>query len=122
MATVAHKARTSVLKRRNRELIALQEQREEARAELGRAYDRLRSLTHRLEAAKEEERKRIARELHDEMGQALTAIKINLKLPRDETGASPEWVLQTVGLVDELIDRVRDLSLDLSPPLLEGQR
>jgi len=49
-----------------------------AEEELHRSFDQLRALTARLESIREEERKRVAREIHDQLGQALTAIKIDL--------------------------------------------
>lgn len=123
-----HKRRTAVLKRRNRDLSALKDEREQAlsrihesQQELTDAYSRLRRLTRRLEQAKEEERKRLARELHDEMGQGLTAAKINLELMAS-LNASPDVssrAADTIVVIDELIQRVRNLSLDLRPPLLD---
>jgi ligand-binding sensor domain-containing protein/signal transduction histidine kinase len=117
----AHLRRMSVLKNRNRELIELHDQREKARHELDDAYQRLRRLTNRLEVAKEDERKRIARELHDEMGPSLTAVIINLRLL--STQGSPDRVAaridDAVELVDRMIQRIRDLSLDLRPPLID---
>lgn len=124
----AFRVRIVALERRTRELQALQVQRERALQEarssqeaLGLAYERLRALTRRLEAAKEEERAHIARELHDEMGQALTAAKINLQLL--ECASDPDERARrfddTFDLMDSLIQRVRALSLDLRPPLLD---
>jgi signal transduction histidine kinase len=128
IAIGAHRVRTSALERRNRELQALQAQREKALAEAGasqaaleEAYGRLRGLTRRLEAAKEDERKRIARELHDEMGQALTAAKINLQIlaangsPLERT----RRIEDAVGMLDRMIGHVRTMSLALRPPLLD---
>ncbi len=122
-------ARTRVLERRNRELLALQTEREkallEARASqeaLHGAYGRLRSLTRQLEDAKEEEKRRIARELHDELGQLLSAIKINLKaLGRlgDRVEERGERIADAIALVDEMIGHVREMALDLRPPLLD---
>jgi signal transduction histidine kinase/ligand-binding sensor domain-containing protein len=123
-----HHVRTANLERRNRELLALKEQRERALEEAHRsgealklAYEQLRRLTGRLEAAKEDERKRIARELHDEMGQALTAAKINLQLLPGVPDAEERGrrIGDTVALVDRMIQHVRTLSLDLRPPLLD---
>ncbi len=106
-AFVVHGVRTAALRRRNRQLEELQ--------------DGLRLLTRRLEAAKEEERVRIARELHDELGPTLTAVIINLQLAGDASapGRAARLLADSVGLVDGLIQRVRDLSLDLRPPLLD---
>ena len=53
-----------------------------SQAELEEAYAGLRQLTGRLESAKEDERSRISRELHDEFGQTLTAAKLNLQMLR----------------------------------------
>ena len=123
------RVRTLGLERRNRELLALEAQREqaltEARAaqhELHGTYGRLRALTRQLEDAKEEEKRRIARELHDEMGQVLSAIKINLKaLGRMPEGmpARAERIVDSIALVDEIIGHVREMALDLRPPLLD---
>jgi signal transduction histidine kinase len=109
----AHRLRTASLARRNRQLVELQTQRERAQAELRAAYDRLRHLTRRFEAAKEEERKRIARELHDDLGPSLTAVIINLQL------GSKERLAESTELVDRIIQQIRDLSLALRPPLLD---
>ncbi len=127
-AIVWHATRTARLQRRNRELTELQTQREaaleEAQAkekELQAAFDHLRQLTRRLEAAKEEERRHIARELHDEMGQLLTAAKMNVQLLQrggfDERAATR--LADTVELLDRMIRLVRELSFDLRPPLMD---
>jgi signal transduction histidine kinase/ligand-binding sensor domain-containing protein len=117
----AHRRRTSVLEKRNRELVELQRQRERASQDLDDAYQRLRRLTNRLEAAKEDERKRIARELHDDLGPSLTAVIINLQLLTAQR--KPEQlgrrIEETVELVDRMIQRIRDISLDLRPPLID---
>jgi len=93
---------------------------ESSKRALQQTYDELRLLTRRLEAAKEDERKHIARELHDEMGQALTAAKINVQLmPLGDDAARQRRVGEVVGLIDGMIRHVRQLSLDLRPPLLD---
>jgi signal transduction histidine kinase len=128
LVVAGHRLRTAALEQSNRELVILKEEREralhDARAsqqELHLAYGRLRGLTRRLEAAKEEERKRIARELHDEMGQILTTAKLNLQLlPGTQAPEDRERrVGDAIGLLDRLIGHVRALSLDLRPPLLD---
>jgi PAS domain S-box-containing protein len=96
-------------------------ERRRAEQRLHVAYEQLQNLTRRLDAAKEDERRAIARELHDEMGQALTAIKINLHLASD--GASSDQLAHrlsdTMSVIDRLLDRIRAMSLDLRPPLLD---
>lgn len=128
LAIGVHGFRVASLERRNRELTAIKVQREAALNEarlkedqLRGAYAELRTLTRRLEDAKEEERRRIARELHDEMGQSLTAAKINLRiLERPQTPeAGQQRIEDTIGLVDRMIGHVRALSLDLRPPMLD---
>jgi signal transduction histidine kinase len=127
--TMVFRARMVTLERRNRELESLQSAREtallEARASqeaLHGAYGRLRALTRQLEDAKEEEKRRIARELHDELGQLLSAIKINLKamgrMPERAQERS-ERIVDAIALVDEMIGHVRAMALDLRPPLLD---
>jgi signal transduction histidine kinase len=93
----------------------------EAAGELGGAYQRLGRLHGRLDAAKEEERRFIAHELHDELGQTLTALKLRLQL-----GARLEAALaaalangEALALIDQLIGRVRKMSGDLRPTLLD---
>lgn len=71
--------------------------------------------------AQEAERRQLARELHDEMGQTLTAIKLNLQaLPALDGGAPGAGRLdETLDLVDRVLQQVRDMSLDLRPSLLD---
>ena len=95
--------------------------RERANRELADAYERLQSLTRRFEAAKEEERRYIARELHDDLGPNLTAVNINLRLLRAKLGdqETARRFEDTVEVVDRMVQQVRNLSLDLRPPLLD---
>ncbi len=86
------------------------------------AYDRLGQLHQKLEATKEEERRFLSRELHDELGQTLTALKLRLQLGERATAppsniANPST--EPIALVDDLISRVRKISVDLRPPLLD---
>jgi signal transduction histidine kinase len=85
------------------------------------AYDELGLLHRRLESAKEEERRFIAHELHDQLGQTLTALKLRLTMQSraPANGERPSDTPSSIALVDGLIDRVRRLSLDLRPPLLD---
>jgi PAS domain S-box-containing protein len=85
------------------------------------AEQMLRVLSRRLLLAQEEERARISRELHDEVGQVLTAVKIGLQ--RLERGDGAESMAPRVAgsilAVDRAIQDVRHLCLDLRPPLLD---
>jgi signal transduction histidine kinase len=91
--------------------------------------ERLHTLSAQLINAQETERRHIARELHDEIGQALTIVKINLQSlqPFAVAGAdrpTPPQVAQTalqdsLNTVDVALRQVRDLSLNLRPSILD---
>ena len=91
----------------------------DALAKLSVAYESLGLLHGRLEAAKEDERRFLAHELHDELGQTLTALKLRLQLGLRAAGAPADGANEAVALVDNLIARVRKMSVDLRPPLLD---
>jgi signal transduction histidine kinase len=91
----------------------------DALGQLRAAYERLGLLHGRLEAAKEDERRFLAHELHDELGQTLTALKLRLQLGSRAAGAPTDGASEAVALVDDLIARVRKMSVDLRPPLLD---
>jgi signal transduction histidine kinase len=84
----------------------------------------LQRLSGRLISAQEEERRRISQELHDELGQSLTAMSINLAamervLPPESEPTILERLDETKTLVDETLDQMRDLSLELRPSMLD---
>jgi PAS domain S-box-containing protein len=83
--------------------------------------ERQRVLARRLLTAQEEERRRLAVELHDELGQVLTAVKISLgSLERTTTAATaPHHLRDAMSSVDLAMQRVRDLALDLRPSVLD---
>jgi PAS domain S-box-containing protein len=86
--------------------------------------ENLRGLSSRLIDAQEQERKRIAQELHDEMGQALTAISINLSAIDKGLGAAldpetAERLAETDSLITRTLEQMRDLALDLRPSMLD---
>ncbi len=89
---------------------------------------RLRRLAARSEQTREDERKRIAREIHDELGQALTGLKLELvwlqnqMLKEPSTPADLEFIEKTrtmAGQVDGLVKMVRELCTDLRPAILD---
>jgi signal transduction histidine kinase len=80
----------------------------------------LRSFSQKLVQAQEVERRSLARELHDEVAQALTAAKINLKAAMDDAGSAISGRLQETALIlDRLLGQVRQISLDLRPSMLD---
>jgi signal transduction histidine kinase len=82
--------------------------------DLRAAYERLALLHERLDAAKEDERRHVANELHDDLGQILTVIKLRLTM----SGQAPPST-ETMALIDQAIDRVRKISRDLRPAALD---
>lgn len=80
----------------------------------------LRKLSRKLIAAREEERKSIARELHDEMGQTLTALKLSVEALGSSTGSDNAALRETsLRLVSDVLQRIRGMNLELRPPMLE---
>ena len=83
----------------------------------------LRRLSNKLIIIQEKERQRISRELHDEMGQIITAISINLTLvgealPLELIPMIKERLTETRALIDQVLKKIHELSLDLRSPLL----
>lgn len=86
-----------------------------------RAQEALKTYSRGVIEAQESERKHIARELHDEIGQVLTAVKINLQSIQ-RLSPSSAWMPpldESIGIVDEALGRVRELSIELRPALLD---
>jgi len=82
--------------------------------------DRLHSLSRQLVEVQEQERRHVARELHDEIGQLLTGLKLTLEvIPRLAEDAGKAKVEQAKTMVNELMVQVRELSLDLRPAMLD---
>jgi len=81
---------------------------------------RLQNLSHRLVDAQESERRSLARELHDDFGQTLTALKLMIdQLPSCSSSPDRDVMDQIQGLMKELLARVRNISLDLRPMMLD---
>jgi signal transduction histidine kinase len=98
-------------------------ERYQAESELRRAYEEVRQLADHLQSARENERVAIAREIHDEMAQSLTAQKIDLvrlkaRLPEDDsflTGLAADILAS----INQTIDSVQRILMNLRPALLD---
>jgi len=117
------KQRTAVLTRVNQELRTEIADRERAEEQLKTSRDRLRALAARLQTVREEERTSIAREIHDELGQACTAIKMDLaligrKLTTKQTQLRTK-VDSSVQIVDNMIATLRRIASELRPRTLD---
>ncbi len=98
--------------------VAIQNARLFGQVQTGR--ERLQALTQRLVQTQEYERRRIARELHDEIGQILTGLKLTLEMSRSlPFEGVRQNMVDAQTMVDELLSRVRELSLDLRPSMLD---
>jgi two-component system sensor histidine kinase UhpB len=105
----------------DRAACVLQDITERKRAEVALAdyAKRLQSLSGRLLEAQESERRRIARELHDEIGQSLTAIKIHLHAAQRLSKNPKSKLKECVQIVDQALIQTQNLSLNLHPPQLD---
>ena len=98
----------------------LLDERRDAEAAQRRYTERYVALSLRLLEVQENERRAIARELHDEIGQTLTALKATVKRGQSGPLEGREGRLnEAESLVNELLGRVRELALDLRPQLLD---
>ena len=92
-------------------------------SERKQAQESLRMLSGRLLQVQDEERRRIARELHDSAGQILAALNMNLTPLESERGnTSPDMekaIRESLGLINELSKELRTISYLLHPPLLD---
>jgi signal transduction histidine kinase len=115
--------RTQELRRINEQLADEIDIRQRTELELMNSQDVLRALAARLQSIREEERTEIARELHDELGQALTALKMDVsslisRLPQRSTQVR-ERARAISEQIDGTIRTVRRLSAQLRPGMLD---
>lgn len=104
-------------------------ERQRAKEEICRSQQQLRALSARLQSAREEERIRIAREIHDELGGALTALKMDVAriadacscvLEKHEDDELTEKLMTMPGLIDRTMATVRRIATELRPPVLDA--
>jgi signal transduction histidine kinase len=114
------------LERELREAIVRRE-RKQAEADLRNSRDQLRALAAKLQSVREEERKVITRDIHDELGQALTGFKIDLawirnRLANDEPSVRSQIlkkIAEMSALLDTTANTVRKLCTELRPGILD---
>ena len=88
-------------------------------AERKQTQEALQLLSHQLLVTQEQERRHIARELHDEIGQALTALKMDLQKAQQQPLPIAASLEDSLLLVNGILHQVRSLSLTLRPSLLD---
>ena len=115
--------RAAVLTRVNEELRVEIAERERAEEQFKASLDQLRALAARLQSVREEERTSIAREIHDELGQACTAIKMDLALIGRRTTKRQTHLRAKADsasrLVDDMIVTLRRIASELRPRTLD---
>ena len=91
--------------------------------ELIKSQKELRYLTRKLESVREEERASIAREIHDELGQSMTALKMNLVWLREKLTKGQEDLSEKVKSLEDIVDDnlqiVKKISSELRPTMLD---
>lgn len=113
----AHEALEERVSERTREL-------SEALSKLARSNERLRRLSAHLETVRERERSRIAREIHDELGSVLVALKLDLGWLHEQMPVGSAVQAKTrsmAGLIDDAVTEVGRIITDLRPSILDHQ-
>jgi signal transduction histidine kinase len=120
--------RTEELGTTNQELRREITERNRAEEKLKATSEQLRALSAALQSTREEERTRIARELHDELGSALTGLRWDLEeidgllsaaATKTDMVELPEKMVTILRLVDDMVDTVRRISSELRPSILD---
>lgn len=98
-------------------------QRKEAESALLKRKEQIRKLSHKLIYVSEEEKKRLARDLHDDFGQVLTAFQLGLEVMRDKDGLSPDDCRSQFGNLLDMVHRLqinlRNVCDELRPVILD---
>lgn len=103
--------------------VSIEKANEAAHRGTSESRQELESLSRRLVTAQENERKALSRELHDEIGQSLTALKLELskseKIARAECSSSLEHLQTIREIADQVLGVSKNISLGLRPPMLD---
>lgn len=113
LVPAVHRAMREAVERRERR---------QAEDKLRESHEQLRALSVYLQYVREEERTRIAREIHDELGQSLTSLKFelaNLATPDARVLSLPDAMRSATGRIDAIIQTVRRISTELRPGILD---
>ena len=115
--------RTAELSKKNRQLIVEIEEHRKTEEALRESENRLHHLSSRLLTAQENERQRISMEIHDELGQNLAFLKLQLnalagRLTKNQGKLKAEFN-NTLNFIDNIIEEMRRISRDLSPSVLQ---
>ena len=101
----------------------LEQQVEERTLELARTNETLRYLSSRLLSAQEDERKRVAGEIHDTLGACLSGIKFKVEKAMQEVGKNPNAVTESldtiIPMIQEGVEECRRIQMDLRPSMLD---
>jgi PAS domain S-box-containing protein len=95
-----------------------------AEIELKKSYEEIKKLSRHTEEIREEERKQIARNLHDELGQILTATKMDVSWIKNKLKGKEELLVQradaTLEIIDQAIRGIQQITSELRPPILDN--
>ncbi len=113
LATIGNLAAVEITRKR------FEEDLEQRNLDLAKLNTIAANLSHKLIQAQEDERRHLARELHDDIGQTLTAVKISLQSILHNDGAPCAKLLQSIKIVEVALQGIRKLSLSLRPSILD---
>jgi PAS domain S-box-containing protein len=113
--------RSTALKQANDLLQVQMQERKRAEEQASRQSQQMEGLSRRLLRLQEVERHQLALDLHDQLGQVLTGIRLNLQRVQRESDATKAGVrlVEAIGMLDGALGQVRQWSFDLRPPLLD---